>query len=168
MPSPAGLTLARVDGDARVATAIVGLLIAFCAVLLAKWLAVVALAALLLAVVLRVAARRAVRAVRGRRTPAADRADPVLPVIDTVVDWVVGSAGDQAVDRAGDQAVDRAVDRAARPWRPANSAPVATRISTVGPPCSWCGLVGGHHDGEGRPVRPRHAHALPAPERRAS
>jgi hypothetical protein len=41
-------------------------------------------------------------------------------------------------------------------------------VTTVGPPCSWCGLVGGHHDGAGRPVRPRHAHALPAPARRAS
>jgi hypothetical protein len=143
-----------------VTTAIVGLLIAFCALLLAKWLAVVALVALLLAVVLRVALRRVVRAVRGRRAPAADLADPVLPVTDTAVDRIVGPAVGPAFDRA--------VDRAARPWRPASTAPVATRITTVGPPCSWCGLVGGHHDGEGRPVRPRHAHALPAPERRAS
>ncbi|HSK57980.1 MAG TPA: hypothetical protein VK935_02895, partial [Actinomycetospora sp.] len=77
------------DGDARVTTAIVGLLIAFCAVLLAKWLAVVALAALLLAVVLRVALRRVVRAFRGHRAPAADLADaagPVVPLTGTAVD----------------------------------------------------------------------------------
>jgi hypothetical protein len=138
-----------VDGEARVTTAVVGLLIAFCALLLAKWLAVVALAALLLALVLRVALRRVVRAVRGRRAPAADLVEPTSGVL-----------GDTAVDRA----VDRAFDRAATPWRSTGVVPV----TTVGPPCSWCGLVGGHHDREGRPVRPRHAHALPAPARGAS
>ena len=151
--SPAGLTLARVDGDARVTTAVVGLLIAFCAVLLAKWLAVVALAALLLAVVLRLALRRGVAAFRGRRAPAADvadPADPLLPVTDPAIHRVVGGAFDRAF--------------AAGPRRPAGVVPV----TTMGPPCSWCGLVGGHRDVEGRPVRPRHAHALPAPARRAS
>ncbi|WP_433783479.1 hypothetical protein ACQPX6_25695 [Actinomycetospora sp. CA-101289] len=137
------------DGDARVTTAVVGLLIAFCAVLLAKWLAVVALAALLLAAVLRVALRRVVRAVRGRRAPVAELVEPVG------VGGVVGGA--TAVDRA----VGAAFDRAAGPRR-------VVPVTTVGPPCSWCGLVGGHHDREGRPVRPRHAHALPAPARRAS
>jgi len=131
-----------------VTTAVVGLLIAFCAVLLAKWLAVVALAALLLAVVLRLAMRRVVRAVRGRGAPAELAAEPAAPVTDTAVDRVVGAA----------------LDRAAGPRRPTGVVPV----TTVGPPCSWCGLVGGHHDGEGRPVRPRHAHALPAPARGAS
>jgi hypothetical protein len=152
VPSLAGLTLARVDGDARVTTAVVGLLIAFCAVLLAKWLAVVALAALLLAVVLRLALRRGMAAFRGRRAPAAEIADPAMPVTDTAVDRVLGAA------------LDRTVDRTGGPRRPSGVVPV----TTLGPPCSWCGLVGGHHDGEGRPVRPRHAHALPAPERRAS
>ncbi|TDQ48942.1 hypothetical protein EV188_111112 [Actinomycetospora succinea] len=46
---------------------IVGLLIAFCAVLLAKWLAVVAIAAVVLLAVLRFALRRVVAAVRARR-----------------------------------------------------------------------------------------------------
>ncbi len=153
VPSPAGLTLARVDGDARVTTAVVGLLIAFCAVLLAKWLAVVALAALLLAVVLRLALRRGVAAYRGRRAPGADvadPADPLLPVTDPAIDRVVGGAFDRAF--------------ADRPRRSAGVVPV----TTMGPPCSWCGLVGGHRDLQGRPVRPRHAHALPAPARRAS
>jgi hypothetical protein len=145
-----------VDGDTRVTTAVVGLLIAFCAVLLAKWLAVVALAALLLAVVLRLALRRGVAAFRARRAPAAEVAEPAMPVTDTAVDRVLGAAVDRAFDRS--------LDRAAGPRRPARVVPV----TTMGPPCSWCGLVGGHHDGEGRPVRPRHAHALPAPERRAS
>lgn len=152
MSSPGGLTLARVDGDARVTTAVVGLLIAFCAVLLAKWLAVVALAALLLAVVLRLALRRGVAAFRARRAPAAEVADPAMPVSDTAVDRVLGAA------------VARAFDRTGLPRRPTGVVPV----TTMGPPCSWCGLVGGHHDAEGRPVRPRHAHVLPAPERRAS
>ncbi|MDF2978763.1 MAG: hypothetical protein K0S40_3491 [Actinomycetospora sp.] len=156
MSSPAGLTLARVDGGARVTTAVVGLLIAFCAVLLAKWLAVVALAALLLAVVLRLALRRGMAAFRGRRAPDAETADPAMPVTDTALDRLLGTAVDRAVVRA--------VDRTGGPRRSAGVVPV----TTMGPPCSWCGLVGGHHDAEGRPVRPRHAHVLPAPERRAS
>ncbi|WP_165825915.1 hypothetical protein [Actinomycetospora cinnamomea] len=126
--------------DLRVTTVIVGLLIAFCALLLAKWLALVAFAALLLALVLRFAVRRVVRAVRSRRAP-------VEPVSDT------------ALDRAGGAALDRAGDR---------RAPVVPVTARTGAPCSWCGLVGGHHDLAGRPVRPRHAHALPAPTRRAS
>ena len=137
MSSLHGLTLGRVDPDARVTTAVVGLLIAFCAVLLAKWLAVVALAALLLALVL----RRVVRAVRGRRAPA--EVDATVPVTDTVVDRVLGAALDRA------------------------PAPLAA-VDPAAPPCSWCGLLGGHHDRDGRPVRPRHAHALPAPARHAS
>jgi hypothetical protein len=32
------------------------------------------------------------------------------------------------------------------------------------PDCTWCGLAGGHHDGYGRPVRPRHFHQV-APQR---
>lgn len=116
------------DDDARVTTAIVGLLIAFCAVLLAKWLAVVALAGLLLVVVLRFALLRVVRSVRGRRAPAG------LAVV--------------APDRG----------------------PVTgpQRVVVPMPDCSWCGLVGGHRDLRGQPVRPRHAHAMPAPARHAS
>ncbi|MEJ2862335.1 hypothetical protein [Actinomycetospora flava] len=65
------------DDDARVTTMIVGLLIAFCAVLLAKWLAVVAIAAFVLLAVLRFALRRVVRAARARR--AARAASAVAP-----------------------------------------------------------------------------------------
>jgi hypothetical protein len=132
-----------VDDDLRVTTAVVGLLIAFCALLLAKWLALVALAALLLAAVVRFAVRRVVRAVRARRAPAV-AADPAAPVTDG------------AVDRAVRAALDRAAHRR------------ATVVPVTGAVCSWCGLVGGHRDRDGRTVRPRHAHALPAPARRAS
>ncbi|MDD7931089.1 hypothetical protein [Actinomycetospora straminea] len=121
------------DDDARVTTMVVGLLIALCALLLAKWLAVVALAALVLLAVLRLALRRVWRGVRARRAGPADPAAPTAP-----------ATGERLA---------------------AVPAPV-TRIP--GPTCSWCGLVGGHHDLRGRPVRPRHAHALPAPERHAS
>lgn len=112
------------DDDARVTTAIVVLLIAFCAVLLAKWLAVVALAGLLLVVVL----RRVIHAVRGRR--ALDEAAVVAPDPGPVT---------------GPQ-----------------------RVVVPMPDCSWCGLVGGHRDLRGDPVRPRLAHAMPAPARHAS
>ncbi|MDD7966749.1 hypothetical protein [Actinomycetospora lemnae] len=121
------------DDDARVTTMVVGLLIAFCAVLLAKWLAVVALAALLLLVVLRLALRRVRRGVRARRAGADEPAVVALPTVAE---------------------------------RPAAVPAPVTRVP--GPTCSWCGLVGGHHDLRGRPVRPRHAHALPAPARHAS
>ncbi|WP_285657246.1 hypothetical protein [Actinomycetospora sp. NBRC 106375] len=113
------------EPDPRVTTAVVGLLIAFCAVLLFKWLALVAVAAVVVIGVLRFAVRRLLRAIRARRT-----------------------AGEGA------------------PAAAADPAPVVVLAS--GPPCSWCGLVGGHHDLHGRPVRPRHAHALPAPSYRAS
>lgn len=108
-------------------TAVVGLLIAFCAVLLFKWLALVAVAALVVIGVLRFAVLRLVRAVRARRGDADPAPDPA-PAVEAT--------------------------------------PVVVMAS--GPPCSWCGLVGGHHDSLGRPVRPRHAHALPAPSYRAS
>lgn len=116
------------DDDARVTTAIVGLLIAFCAVLLAKWLAVVALAGLLLVVVLRFAFRRAARSVRARRAPALASVEQPVP------------------------------------------GPVTGphKVVVPMPDCSWCGLVGGHRDFHGEPVRPRHAHAMPAPARHAS
>jgi len=153
VPSPVGLTLGRVDGDARVTTAVVGLLIAFCALLLAKWLAVVALAALLLAVVTRFALRRVVRGIRARRAPAV--AAPAASPADTTPDRAVGATLDRLADRLADRPAGR----------PATVVPVGP---AVGPVCSWCGLVGGHHDRDGRPVRPRHAHALPAPARRAS
>jgi hypothetical protein len=113
-----------VDTDARVTTAIVGLVVAFCALLLFKWLALVALAAVVLVGALRFAVRRAVRAVRARR--------------------------------------------ARRRQEPAEAVPAAVIAMTVAPDCSWCGLHGGHRDVQGRPVRPRHAHALPAPSRFAS
>jgi hypothetical protein len=122
-----------VEGDARVTTAIVGLLIAFCALLLFKWLALVALAALMFVAVLRFALHRVVRAVRGRR---AARADP-------------GPAGATSVVPSGFA-----------------TAPVLPLVPA--PDCSWCGLLGGHRDLRGHPVRPRHAHALPAPSRYAS
>jgi hypothetical protein len=122
-----------VDGDARVTTAIVGLLIAFCALLLFKWLALVALAAVVLVAVLRFALRRAVHAVRGRRSADADP----------------GTVGATP----------------AVPSAPA-TAPVLPLVPA--PDCSWCGLLGGHRDLRGHPVRPRHAHALPAPSRYAS
>jgi hypothetical protein len=31
------------------------------------------------------------------------------------------------------------------------------------PDCTWCGLAGGHHDGLGRPLRPRHVHQVARP-----
>jgi Zn-dependent protease with chaperone function len=113
-----------VDTDARVTTAIVGLVVAFCALLLVKWLALVALAALVLVGALRFAVRRTVRAVRARRAARADGAPDAVPA--------------------------------------------AVIAMTAAPDCSWCGLHGGHRDLHGRPVRPRHAHALPAPSRHAS
>lgn len=106
-------------------TAVVGLLIAFCALLLFKWLALVALAALVLVAVLRFALRRGIRAVRARRSGRSDEAAPA-------------------------------------------AVPAAVVAMTTAPDCSWCGLVGGHRDLRGRAVRPRHAHALPAPSRYAS
>lgn len=67
------------ETDARVTTAIVGLLIAFCALLLFKWLAVVALVALVLIGVLRFTLRRVVRARRAARTTDPSGI-PVTPV----------------------------------------------------------------------------------------
>ena len=113
------------ETDARVTTAIVGLLIAFCALLLFKWLALVALVALVLVGALRFAVGRLVRAIRARRAPQDETA-------------------------------------------PATATPAAVLAMTTAPDCSWCGLHGGHRDLRGRTVRPRHAHALPAPSRHAS
>ena len=131
------------DDDARVTTTIVVLLIAFCAVLLAKWLAVVALAGLLLVAVLRFALRRLVRSVRARRLRA--DAPTEVPAGRPFASWT--DTADQPVP-----------------------GPVTGphRVVVPMPDCSWCGLVGGHRDFHGRPVRPRHAHAMPAPARHAS
>jgi len=54
------------------------------------------------------------------------------------------------------------------PTHPGAAPSAAVLAMTTAPDCSWCGLRGGHVDMRGRPVRPRHAHALPAPSRRAS
>ncbi|MEJ2888054.1 hypothetical protein [Actinomycetospora aeridis] len=124
------------DSDARVTTAVVGLLIAFCAVLLAKWLAVVALAALVLLAVLRFALRRTVRAFRARRARVSA---PVPEVAAPVAARRDGSTRRGSTRRG--------------------SAGASASLSS-GRTCSWCGLAGGHHDLHGQPMRPRHAHAL--------
>lgn len=120
------------EHDARVTTTVVGLLIAFCALLLFKWLALVGLAALVLVGVLRLMLRRVLRARRAAREAVAPAAPGPGPVPAT-----------------------------------ADGAAVVVAMGPA-PDCSWCGLLGGHRDLRGRPVRPRHAHALPAPSRRAS
>ncbi|GAA4772472.1 hypothetical protein GCM10023200_01000 [Actinomycetospora chlora] len=75
------------DTDARVTTAIVGLVVAFCALLLFKWLALVALAAVVLAGALRFAVRRTLRAVRARRAPRS--AEPAEAVPAAVIAMTV-------------------------------------------------------------------------------
>lgn len=139
-----GRTLARVADDARVTTTIVGLLIAFCALLLAKWLAVVAIAALVLLAVLRFAVRRIVRAVRARREARAASVPASVSGSSVSGSSVAAPSVSAGSSRRATSAVTPAV---------------ALRPVTPGPTCSWCGLVGGHHDHRGRPVRPRHAHA---------
>ncbi|MFC5141889.1 hypothetical protein ACFPK1_26895 [Actinomycetospora rhizophila] len=144
------------DDDVRVTTMIVGLLIAFCALLLAKWLAVVAIAALVLLAVLRFALRRIVRAVRARREARASAAVPTT-------DGAGSSTGSGAVPAAGSGAGTarprsrQVTGRAGRVGRGTGGS--APSPAVAGPPCSWCGLAGGHLDLHGRPVRPRHAHA---------
>jgi hypothetical protein len=86
----------------------VGIVIALCAVLLLKWLAVVALVVGGLVVLARWLWRR--------HRPLAAGPAPALVTVPA--------------PRSGE------------------------------PDCSWCGLAGGHHDGFGRPVRPRHFHQV--------
>ncbi|MDD7940847.1 hypothetical protein PHK61_20705 [Actinomycetospora lutea] len=142
------------DGGARVTTTIVGLLIAFCALLLAKWLAVVAIAAVVLLALLRFVLLRLVRAVRARRearTPAAAlEASPSTPG--------GSAAGSSLRSVAGSAAHGDARAIPGRAARGLSGASAAVSHADAGP-CSWCGLVGGHLDLRGRPVRPRHAHA---------
>jgi hypothetical protein len=84
----------------------VGIVIALCAVLLLKWLAVVAL--------------------------------------------VVG----------GLVLLARWLWRRHRPLAPGPAAVTVPAPRSAEPDCSWCGLAGGHHDGLGRPLRPRYVHEV--------
>jgi len=99
---PASPVPGRALTTSTVAAALVA---AFCALLLAKWLAIAAVAAFALFLGVR---RLVVGLLRARRGPAEEDHHPAEDPHDE--------------------------------------------------DCTWCGLVGGHHDSLGRPVRPRHAH----------
>ena len=47
-----------------------------------------------------------------------------------------------------------------RPLPPEPTAVTVAAPRRAEPDCTWCGLAGGHRDGSGRPVRPRHAHEV--------
>ncbi|MDL5155709.1 hypothetical protein [Actinomycetospora termitidis] len=106
------------SGRARIPVpgGVIGVVIALCAVLLLKWLAIVALVVCGLTLLARWAWRRHRGSVAGI-APATTSADAGL-------DLVLPAPRPHAADD-----------------------------------CTWCGLVGGHRDLRGRPVRPRHAHA---------
>jgi hypothetical protein len=49
-----------------------------------------------------------------------------------------------------------------RPLGPEPAVVTAPAPRSSEPDCSWCGLAGGHHDGYGRALRPRHVHGVPS------
>jgi hypothetical protein len=97
-----------------VPSAPVGIVIALCAVLLLKWLAVLAL---------------------------------IVGALVVLVRWSW---------------------RHRRPFAPEPELLTVPGPRSAEPDCTWCGLAGGHHDGAGRPVRPRFVHHVAAPRERSS
>jgi len=57
----------------------------------------------------------------------------------------------------------RGLWRRHRPLAPEPAAVTLPAPRGAEPDCGWCGLAGGHHDGFGRPVRPRYYHEVASP-----
>ena len=121
---------------------VIAVVVAFCAVLLLKWLALVAVAAVVLFVFVRWA--------RGGWDGDGAAVDPAAEQVgDGQVG--VGQVGDGRPAPARSHRLPYTVD----------DVEVPTPRPSAHDDCTWCGLRGGHRDDRGRLVRPRHAHAVP-------